>query len=213
MKRILFAAFIFLNSIVAQADPYSESITALAGTHSVLFEEQTRAGVLQNCTLVYKSIILDHTYAKGAPYLVHGSIGVGLNDRNQMLSSLKVITNRMVWEGGKLVMKPERPYFAYLKSPDGVTNIKGFIDKTDSDTPGGLFEVFNADNSLMDILDGIVLKKKVTVVFNRHANGLDFNVPLETDVVDTKDGGKRIRNMNQLISFMQCMQNLAEKAR
>lgn len=213
MKKLLLNAFILLCAISVQADSYTDSIRSLDGTIESTFEEQTVQGKLQNCSLGYKNIVFDHSYYKGAPFVVHGSIGVALNARDQMLTSLKVITNKMQPTKGGLEMRPQRPYFAYLKSPYGVTNVSGFISKTNSDTPGGIFEVFNFDDSFLKILDGIIESQKVIVVFNRHKGGMDVQVPVDLSVVDAKNDGTKVRDANHLLEFVNCVQKLAKRAK
>lgn len=213
MKKIILIAFLQTMAFWAKADPYADSIRGLEGTISSSFEEQTVQGKLQGCMLLYKNIIFDHAYAKGVPYVVYGSIGVGLNSKNQMLASLKVITNKMQPVSGQLVMKPERPYFAYLKSPSGVNNAKSLLSKTNSDTEGGIFEIFNLDDSFFKILDGIVESFKVSVVFNRHSGGVDVYVPVDLSVIDVKKDGAKLRDPSHILQFVNCMQKLASQAK
>ena len=119
---------------------------------------------------------------------------------------LKLGTNRAVSKGdGNVDFIPERPYLAYLKAPSGVTNISGYRDKYEADNlPGGMFYVYQLDVKVLEIIEQMIDKKSVSIVFNRKEGGLDITVPLDLTVASVNDKGQRTRSDKPMTAFSTC---------
>jgi hypothetical protein len=130
MRVLIFTSILFC-SIANAAD------SDIYGTFEVKFMPTTVQGSTQACHLAYKAVIQENAYEQGAVYAVVGNIGVGIGeDRKNMLSTLKVTVNKIDLKNPNNSI-PKKPYFVYLKAPDGVNNAKSFFKGMDSETPGG----------------------------------------------------------------------------
>lgn len=204
-----------LLSLLAGGPVAATTIDKLLGTVFVKFSEQRREGRFEGCSMEYSSLFRDHTYAQGAVYALFGSFSVTMHSSGVPLMGLKVGTQRAVAksDGSGLEFKPERPNFAYLSNDNGVNNAKAMINSMDSDTEGARFFVFDflADES-STIAATLSTTNKVNIVFNRRKDGTDISIPIDLTVVNTKDDGKRTRNLSQMMAYDKCVLKVLNEA-
>jgi hypothetical protein len=206
MKRILLALLLLPLSTYAQSD-FAKSLKFMEGTLEITPTEMTSGGKLIGCQLEYGAVFFDNTTAQGEPYVIKGSIGLtGVNDNTNIVVGLKLGTNRAISTGdGKVGFLPERPYLAYLKAPSGITNIGGYLDKYESDNlAGGMFYAYQFDAKVMGIIEQMIDKKSVSIVFNRKEGGYDITVPLDRTVVSVNDKGQRTKSDKAIAAFSKC---------
>lgn len=120
----------------------------------------------------------------------------GLNDNTNIGLGLKLSTNRSIQKSdGGMNLIPEKPFLAYLKAPSGVTNVNGYIDKYESDNlSGGMFYVYQFDVKVLDIVEQMLKKKSVSIVFNRKEGGYDITVPIDLIIASVNDEGQRTKS-------------------
>ena len=206
MKSILIA---LIGSLSLTTGAFAQSAEDVYGTFDVQFQAITTQGVVLGCHLNYKSIIQDFAYNQGAPYAVFGNMGISISEnKRNLVVGTKVITNQMNLKNPNAPLIPAKPYFAYLQSPSGVNNAKSFIKGMDSDTQGGIFSVFNFDDSFVEIYKQILEKKTVSIVFNRKKNAQDIVVPIDLTVVSTNNKGIRTKSDKMVNDFGQCVSGL-----
>jgi len=210
MKRSVGYLAVLLCLLVS--GPASASvIDKLLGTVFVKFSEQRREGNFQGCSMEYRSLFRDHTYAQGAVYTLFGSFSVTMHSSGLPLMGLKVGTQRLVpkSDGSGFEFKPERPNFAYLSNDSGSNNAKAIINSMESDTEGAKFFVFDflTDES-SSLATSLSTTNKINIVFNRTKGGTDISIPIDLTVVNTSDDGKRARNLSQSLAFDKCVLQL-----
>jgi hypothetical protein len=206
MKRILLALLLLPLSTYAQSD-FAKSLKFMEGTLEITPTEMTSGGKLVGCQLEYGAAFFDNATIQGEPYVIKGSISlIGSNNNTNIAVGLKLGTNRAVSKGdGKVDFIPERPYLAYLKAPSGVANIGGYRDKYEADNlPGGMFYVYQLDVKVLEIIEQMMDKKSVSIVFNRKEGGLDITVPLDLTVASVNDRGQRTRSDKPMTAFSSC---------
>jgi hypothetical protein len=133
----------------------------------------------------------------------------GLNDNTNIGIGLKVGTNRLIPKAdGGMNLIPEKPFLAYLKAPSGVTNVNGYVDKYESDNlAGGMFYVYKFDVKFLEIIEQMMDKKSVSIVFNRKEDGYDVTVPLDLTVASVNDKGQRTKSDKAITAFSTCFYN------
>jgi len=205
MKALIFTS-IFFSSIAIAAD------SDIYGTFEVRFTPTTIQGTTQACHLAYKAVIQENAYEQGAIYAVVGNIGAGIGeDRRNMVSTLKVTVNKIDLKNPNNLI-PKKPYFAYLKAPNGVNNAKSFFKGMDSDTAGGIFSIYKIDENFSEIYGQMIEKKTVSVVFNLAKNSMDIVVPLDLTVESVNEKGQRAHSSKALEDFSRCTRPLFKEA-
>ena len=206
MKKLLLALLLLPLSAYAQSD-FAKSLKFMEGTLEITPTEMTSGGKLIGCQIEYGAMFFDNTYSQGAPYLIKGSISLnGLDNNTNVGVGLKLGTNRLIQKSdGGMDLIPEKPFLAYLKAPSGMTNVNGYIDKYESDNlAGGMFYVYKFDANIMDIIEQMIIKKTVSIVFNREKGGYDVAVPLDLTVASVNDKGQRTKSDKAIAAFSTC---------
>jgi hypothetical protein len=210
MTKKLTSLFL-LVALLVSAPVHASAIENLVGTMFVKFIEQRREGQREGCSMEYRSLFRDHTYAQGALYTLFGSFSVTLHSSGLPLMGLKVGTQRLVAKTDRtgLELTPESPHFAYLSNDNGVSNPTAIIDSMNSDTEGAKFFVFDffSDES-SDLIVGLSSSRKLNVVFNRRKNGPDLSIPLDLTVISTSKEGKRTTSPREVLAFDKCVLGL-----
>jgi hypothetical protein len=85
---------------------------------------------------------------------------------------------------------PSAPASAYFVSGTK-TSASSFVSSTPSDTPGGLFVIFQT--TALDMLTDGLMADKVMIAFARKKAGADVVVSIDTTVADTDGTGARKR--------------------
>jgi hypothetical protein len=201
MRILIFASILFCSiAIAADSDIY--------GTFEVRFVPTTIQGTTQACHLAYKAVIQESAYEQGAVYAVVGNIGVGIGeDRKNMVTTLKTTVNKIDFKNPNNSI-PKKPYFAYLKAPDGINNAKSFFKGMDSETAGGIFSVYKIDENFSKIYGQMLEKQTVSVVFNLAKNSMDIVVPLDLTVESVNEKGQRVHSSKALDEYSKCARPL-----
>lgn len=194
-----------------------EGAKDLAGTLKVEGKSITSGGDLKGCTLEFESVVLDHHYRRGDPSLVAGSITLQLVTKGNVTEvgvGLKTVVKDVVPKTGAvgLDFRDARPFFAFLETPAGQSNVKGFVTKMNSDTPGGLFSIFRMDDTFVPIFEAIS-KGAVVVAFTREKGKADVRVPLDLRVESSDGPQGRVRSDTPVNRFMGCVGPLLDKVR
>jgi hypothetical protein len=164
-------------------------------------------GKLAGCNLVFEAMTRDYTYRQGQFIKVDGSIGI-MGIGGNLGAVLKVVVNEIT--PPSLTFRPSPPSRAYLIGPGYATNVDSLVSADESDTPGSLFSVFQSSPTA-ELLLSALRSKKITVAFNKKGGSSDIQLPLELDVAQTDDVGKRTRSDQATTDFSQCLLVLFEQ--
>jgi hypothetical protein len=204
LYKIGFSLFLLFCSYYSfSQNNFIKNIQPLFGTNEITFKELSSNGSFLGCELGYKSLVRDFVYTNGDPYVVNGSITLVFNNNQNILTGLKIVTNKMIMNGEEISFLPEPPTFGFLKN-NKLNSSKSLINQTTSDTPGGWFGVFELDTNFLNILDAMTKTNKVSIMFNRRNEGLDIEVPLDLTVAETKGDGKRVFSTIAIDTFRKC---------
>jgi hypothetical protein len=182
-------------------------MSKIAGTQRVFAQPTMLGGKLSGCSLIFEAMTRDFTYRQGQFIKVDGSIGIMVIG-GAPGAILKVVVNEI--NPPSLTFKPSPPSRAYLLGPRFDTNLDSLISADESDTPGSLFSVFQASPTL-EITLAALQSKKITIAFNKKGGPTDIQLPLELDVAQTDEAGKRIRSDEAVNDFTQCVLTLVEQ--
>ena len=197
MKKLIAAVFLS----IAICAP--ESATAENTTLSVVFEPVTRGGVTAGCQLIYNATINDWAYKQGQLAKVEGHIAVMKIGENPA-TTLKVVLNDVHVSESGVRFAPSAPNLAYLRAPDGTSNVASLVEKVESDTPGGLYSIFHFDELFVQIFGQMLEIERVDVMFNRRDGGVDIGVPLDLTVIDVGLDGIAQKSSEHLVRWAKC---------
>ena len=183
----------------------------LLGTLNVRSEPYLSDGKLWGCQLIFDALHRDWTYRNGAIVKVSGSIGLMAPSASHGVgTTLKVVV--LVAHPKTYELRPEAPTRAYLLGADYQTSLSGLVSSAPSDTPGGLFSVFQAEPAIDIIMQGVEVGR-LTVAFNKAGGSSDIQIPLELDVYAVDDDGKRKRSNAATDDFLKCSLALLKAAK
>jgi hypothetical protein len=77
-----------------------------------------------------------------------------------------------------------------------------------SETPGALFTVLKAEQTLKVLAEGLA-RNKVVIAFARRLGGTDIQVSIDTSVVETLPNGQRTRSPKATTEFSKCVEQLS----
>ncbi len=194
----LIASLFPLPSIAQQG--FEQSLSPYLGTINVSSSPAYAGGELTGCHLEFGALVRDWTYRKGAFLRVGGAVGIsGANKK--LVVTLKTIVHELDPVTGNFVPSP--PASAYFI--DGARTTKStLVGNYPSDTPGGLFSVFQLVPSAELVMSGLS-EGKITTGFARILGGKDILVSIETDVEDTTPQGVRVRSQRMVDDFFGCV--------
>ena len=197
--------FVMFGAGQATAKSPQQSIDAemdrLLGTLNVRSEPHLSDGKLMGCQLVFDALHRDWTYRKGAMLKVSGSIGLMAPDKNGGFGTvLKVVV--LVADTKTYALRPEAPTRAYLLGADYQTSLGGLIKSGPSDTPGGLFSIFQAEPAF-GIIAQALQDDRLSIAFNKAGGATDIKIPIarrvcrgqQRDTQALKCGERRFRKM------------------
>ncbi|MBT5112557.1 MAG: hypothetical protein HOM28_01680 [Rhodospirillales bacterium] len=182
----------------------------LFGTINTKFRQLSTQGNLFGCSLEYAAATRDHVYKQGGMVLVYGHISL-LRAKGNIIVALKVVLKDRKFGPAGMSYVPVRPYFAYLQSKDGRTNVSGFHSKTASDTPGATNFAFNFDDNFLHIWLDMMERNATTLVYNRDKGGLDVSLKLDLTVRETYDDGRRGHSPAMMLNWEKCIRGLTDK--
>jgi len=182
---------------------------SIYGTHAVLFVPNQAGGEMKGCTLVYRAVQADYAYLDGKPVVIVGNIRAVQFDE-EISFSLKIGVKDLV--GSNQIV---RPHFAYLQTKFHST-AKVKQKAMDSDEGYRIFAYTLYDKSVLDLLNEMILTRKVTIGFNRAEKGMDVLVPIDLDVIDAEyTADKKVirkRSKETLLNFSNCFLTLINQA-
>ena len=177
----------------------------LIGTISVSFQPLASGGTLKGCSLAYQAVAVDHATRSGRPVTLVGNISTMFFD-NPVLS-LKVGLSDILTTG-----KPtfEAPWFAYLTTGSSST-AKARYNRETGEPGFRLFVVPLFDDSVVQVVAGMIADKKVTIGFTQKEQGLDVTAPLDLTVSEVGQlEGKVVRKHSEdaVLRFRACFESL-----
>lgn len=213
MKKYFALVLVMTHVTSAQAQSPADQTRAMlmkwVGTMNVRADPHFSDGKLDGCTYVFDAVTTDWTYRQGDYLKVSGSVMLS-HMGEKVGASLKVVANLVnIQDDGRIVLVPSPPSRAFLMDENFKTNTASLVDSAISDTPGGLFSVFQPIPT-MNIVSDATVSKKLTVAFNQLLGNTDLIVPVELDVENMTDDGIRIRNDKAISSFSKCVLSLFE---
>jgi hypothetical protein len=161
-------------------------------------------GVLTGCSLNFTTLVKDFTYKAGTFARVDGSFNL-LAAKSNLGVLLKVVVNDI--DPKTYDWTPSSPVSAFFVSGNA-TSLPFLINRSlDSDTPGAVVAVYNAEKTFPMLVQGLNAGT-VTVAFARTVGGVDMQVPIDVTVEDTDNNGNKKRSNKAATSFLQCTQDL-----
>jgi hypothetical protein len=166
-------------------------------------------GQLSGCSIEFGVLTRDWKYKAGGFITVGGSFGL-MEVKEKVATVLKVVLHDVDPRDMKFIPSP--PASAYFVSDNLTTSKQHRVGSYKSDTPGALFTVFQFQPTFPFITKGLK-KDQVTIAFNRKADGMDIQVPIDVTVEDTSNDGSRRRSTTAKEEFAQCALSLLEEAK
>jgi hypothetical protein len=187
--RIVLAAFFYLFAlsitakVVAQSDfsPQEQASlinSGILGTNQVVFNEGRSAGDTISCSIVFTATFQDFASNEGRLHIANGNFTV-FGQGDLPLVSMKLGISRLTRELASFV----NPEFAYFESSFG-SSAKMNQDSGVSDPGYKVFIYLPDDPLFVEMFDSLLSSQKLKLYFNRHEDGLDQAIEIETDVVD-----------------------------
>lgn len=194
----LFFAVLFAATANAQQMPN--------GTVDVYFQQLSRNGVLDGCSLVFTALTTDTAYLNGAQVTMNGSIAVRDLDGKRLMFTGKLGTRTFEQQDSKW----SEPHYFYFATKTGTTAGKSKIAA--SETTGYKLLIADAmEPSITRLLVDIAKTGGFTVGFNRKENGQDVyvKVDLSKSLKQLANGAAQITvNPNTEKDFDVCIQQL-----
>jgi hypothetical protein len=206
LQPVIAALALSLNLMPVVHAQGDDSIT---GTHAVTFQPTQVGGNLIGCALMYRVVQFDHTYLGGAPIVAVGNIALNQSGGSLGLSFKMGVKNLA---GDAPFVSPN---FAYLQTKNASTaKVKQVGKEVEKGFRYTVYSFF--DPTVQAVFDDIIATQKVTLAFNRKANGLDVLIPVDLDVIDaTYPGGNkvtRVKSKETMNDFLGCFEKLIAQA-
>lgn len=151
----------------------------------------------------------DLIYRKGRYIYVSGSVGVMATGQPPALgATLKVVVNEV--SGRDLSRTPAAPTRAFIVGRNFSTNAESLVSTIPSDTPGGLFSIYQISPSIDYIMDALETHR-LTIAFDKAGGSSDIQSVIETDVASVDDNGNRTRSLQAELEFANCIVALTRR--
>jgi hypothetical protein len=208
MMRSIIATISLSLTLASFANAQTDD--SIAGTHAVTFQSTQVGGTLMGCALVYRAVQFDHAYLGGEPVAAVGNIAVNQTG-GRMGLTLKVGIKALSGDAPFV-----SPNFSYIQTKNASTaKVKQSGQEVEKGFRYTVYSFF--DPTVQTVFDDIVTSQKVTVAFNRKANGLDVLIPIDLNVIDsTYPGGTkvaRVRSKETMNDFLGCFIKLLDQAK
>jgi hypothetical protein len=206
------AAFVLSMAVSVPAYSQTESRVddSIAGAHAVTFQPTQVGGTLVGCALVYRAVQFDYAYLGGKPVVAVGNIGINQTG-GKMALTLKLGVKALTGDTPFV-----SPTFTYLQTKNASTaKVKQVGQEIEK---GFRYTVYSFyDPAVQQVVNDMIDSQKITLAFNRKANGLDVLIPIDLDVIDaTYPGGNavaRIRSKETMNNFIGCFLKLLDQAK
>lgn len=161
-----FACIALIGSIFSYSSAQSQEIPD--GTIDVYFQQLSRGGILEGCSLVFTTSARDTANLKGAQVIMNGSIAI----RNLQDARLSFTGKLGIKQVDKSNAKWEAPNHFFFSTANGSTAETAKI--IESDTDGYRLLIGDAfDKKIWPILTDLIDRPEFTVGFNRKPDGQD----------------------------------------
>lgn len=188
----------------AQAPSTAPLLADIAGTLDVYSQPYLKNGKLSGCQMVFDALMQDYSYRRGEFLKVSGSVGIMYDAASgKMGSALKVVVNELptVTDGSAVPSSPSR---AYLVADDYTTNLDSLVDRSQSNTTGALFSIFQISPTIKIVTKSLELKTLV-FAFNQKNGATDIRLPIDLTVEKTDASGARQRSEKMTQDFASCL--------
>lgn len=177
MRRLMVSSMLALASTSLSTVCVAQDFSLLVGTSEVQFVPMRSAGVTFGCTLVFKTIALDHIYERGSLLLAVGNIAYVINREGNNLSFALKLGLQYPLKDPAMVP----PNYAYIDSPSGTTAKSKFVDGG-SDSPGYKIFIYQVDDTSASVIGDLLKGAPVKIGFNRRDGGMDVILPIDLSV-------------------------------
>lgn len=200
------AAMLLLLPICAGAQALDD------GTVDVYFQQITRQGELEGCSLVFTALTKDHAYYRGRQVIMNGSLAVRTLSGKELLFTGKLGTRQWLLNGPSAWEPPVHFHFA---TKNGSTAKHAKV--AESDTEGYRLLIGPAAvPEVATLLEEIAETGEFSVGFNRKAGGQDVYSPIKINVSlkrDANGNAMRVTNDRTAADFFECTSRLAKSLR
>lgn len=210
MRKLLIVVLPWLLLTTGEQAVGQTMPTEMLGTLDATAHSDFTNGQFSGCSIEFAVLTRDWTYKAGGLITVHGSFGL-MKAKEKVGTFLKVVLHDVDPRDMKFIPSPLAS--AYFLSDNNLTTSKQYeVASYKSDTPGGVLTVFQLQPTLSFITKGLK-KDQVTIAFNRTADGMDIQVPIDVTVEGTSNDGSRQRSTKATEDFAQCGQSLLKGLR
>ena len=166
MNRVLLLVVVLASAANAQQMPN--------GTVDVYFQQLSRGGVPEGCSLVFTALTADTAYLKGAQVTMNGTIAIRSLDGKRLMFTGKLGTRTFEQQDSKWL----EPHHFYFSSNTGTTAGKSKIAA--SETVGYKLLIADArEPSIARLMSDISKTGEFIVGFNRREKGQDVYTKVE----------------------------------
>lgn len=205
LKILMFVGALFGGCANAQTLPN--------GTIDVYFQQLSRGGVMEGCSLVFTALTQDTAYLKGAQVTMNGSIAVRTIDGLRLSFTGKLGTR--VFDSTISKSTWTAPHYFYFTTTNGTT--AGKVKVVAGETPGYKLLIGSAtDDAISSLVLDIAKTGRFVAGFNRKAGGQDVYsiIDISTSLKQGPDGAAQITtNANTQKDFDGCFVRLISDLR
>ena len=182
--------FIVLITLMTCGSANSENLPS--GTINAYFQQLSRAGVPDGCSLVFVANTSDTAYLKGAQVTMSGSIAVRDMNGTSLTFTGKLGTRAFDLLNSQWVA----PHSFYFSSKNGTT--AGKVKLSKSETPGYKLSIGSAlDDPVAGLVIDIAKTGLFVVGFNRREGGQDVYSAIDISVALKATPGGRVLTVNE----------------
>lgn len=178
-----------------------------SGTVDVYFQQLSREGKLDGCSLVFTSLVNDYMYLNGAQVIMNGSIAVRAMSNKSIAFTAKLGTKPFLRNSPKW----DAPVHFYVATKTHST--AGRANFVDGDHEGYRLLITQLDSNFAGMFKEMVETHQFTVGFNRKPGGSDVYTVVKMNVQLTKDANgnaAQVINEETAPQFFDCVGDLAK---
>jgi hypothetical protein len=190
--------------------------TTLQGTAEIFAFEDSKRGKIEGCGLGFRAFGFDAVSPGEPAFIVTGSFAIRFVDDPPMLFILMKIGVDDIESFDPPKAVRWRPAFAYLQDADGKTMPEKFATEL-VDDDGSLVASWKVTEENTDVLMKALGDRKITLGFNRTADGRDLKIDLDLMVINSSVDQTtaqivRKRDPSELLKYMACHHKLLLQA-
>lgn len=157
---------------------------------------------------MFEHLMRDWVARNGQFIRVDGSVTLMYPTPQKLGATLKIVVNEI--DQATLTFKPSAPTRAFLIDDDYSTTISSIVSVVPSDTPGGLFSIYQVSPTI-EILMKAIQSNHLRVGFDKAGAETDIQVLIELDVSATDPDGSRHRTGQAGSDFATCARALIKR--